>query len=149
MRLIDDLETRSENILKIAVQLLRLLFIIIMILYLFDCLIGLSSKIVTLTVDHGTLDFPQIKIILTDSLFTMIVLAIVKSLFIRSNYVYAVTFLQIGFVVVMRKLILLEVDPGDTWLILVLGGLAVLFFLLIIYANRHEQKNDIPDTPSS
>ncbi|MGD9969479.1 MAG: hypothetical protein AB7S65_03420 [Sulfuricurvum sp.] len=145
MKFIDDLESRSETLLQIAVQLLRLMFIVIMVLYLFDCLIGLSSKIVTLTIDHGTLDFPQIKIILTDSLFTMIVLAIVKSLFIRSNYVYAVTFLQIGFVVVMRKLILLEVDPGDTWLMLVLGGLAVLFFLLIVYANRFERKTDTPE----
>ncbi|MGE4472742.1 MAG: hypothetical protein AB7D20_08075, partial [Sulfuricurvum sp.] len=50
-------------------------------------------------------------------------------------------FLEIGFVVLMRKLILLEVDPSDTWLMLVLGMVSALFFGLIIYA--HYGKNTL------
>ena len=111
-----------------------------MTVYLFDCLIGLSSKIVSLTIAHGALDFPQMKVILTDSLFTLIVLAIVKSLFIKDNYIYAVTFLEVGFVVLMRKLILLEVDPDDTWLMFVLGVVSALFFIMIVYANKTRVK---------
>lgn len=137
----DDLEARAESFFQWALKVLRLLFILIMMVYLFDCLVSLSGKIVVLTLEHGMLDFPKMKTLLTDSLFTLIVLAIVKSLFIRSNYIYAVTFLEIGFVVLMRKLILLEVDPSDTWLMLVLGMVSALFFGLIIYA--HYGKNTL------
>ena len=132
---LSDLEVRTEALLESALKILRLLFILIMVIYLLDCLISLSGKIVVLTIEHGMLDFVKMKMILTDALFTLIVLAIVKSLFIRSNYVYAVTFLEIGFVVLMRKLILVEVDPSDTWLLLILGVISAVFFGLIIYAN--------------
>ena len=50
---------------------------------------------------------------------------------IKDSYIYAVTFLEVGFVVLMRKLILLEVDPDDTWLMFVLGVVSALFFIMI------------------
>ena len=108
MDFLNRLKVKTENGFEAIVEVLRLLFILIMTVYLFDCLIGLSSKIVSLTIAHGALDFPQMKVILADSLFTLIVLAIVKSLFIKDSYIYAVTFLEVGFVVLMRKLILLS-----------------------------------------
>ena len=140
MDFLNRLKVKTENGFEAIVEVLRLLFILIMTVYLFDCLIGLSSKIVSLTIAHGALDFPQMKVILTDSLFTLIVLAIVKSLFIKDNYIYAVTFLEVGFVVLMRKLILLEVDPDDTWLMFVLGVVSALFFIMIVYANKTRVK---------
>ena len=140
MDFLNRLKVKTENGFEAIVEVLRLLFILIMTVYLFDCLIGLSSKIVSLTIAHGALDFPQMKVILTDSLFTLIVLAIVKSLFIKDNYIYAVTFLEVGFVVLMRKLILLEVGPDDTWLMFVLGVVSALFFIMIVYANKTRVK---------
>lgn len=128
-------EHKIEEFMQVGIQLLRLFFIAIMIVYLFSCLIGLSSKLIDLTLQHGALNFENMKNILTDALFTLIVLAIVRTLFIRNGYLYALTLLEIGFVVIIRKLILLEVDPSETWLLLILGGISALFFGLIIFAH--------------
>ncbi|MDD2829929.1 MAG: phosphate-starvation-inducible PsiE family protein [Sulfuricurvum sp.] len=134
-KLIPVWEHKIEAFMQIGIQALRLFFIAIMIVYLFSCLIGLSAKLIELTLQHGTLDFANMKNILTDALFTLIVLAIVRTLFIRNGYLYALTLLEIGFVVIIRKLILLEVDPNETWLLLILGGISALFFGLIIFAH--------------
>ncbi|MDD5052985.1 MAG: hypothetical protein PHO27_09680 [Sulfuricurvum sp.] len=128
-------EHKIETMMQGSIQVLRLFFIAIMILYLFSCLIGLSSKLIDFTLAHGVLDFVSMKNILTDALFTLIVLAIVRTLFIRNGYLYALTLLEIGFVVIIRKLILLEVDPNETWLLLILGMISALFFGLIIFAH--------------
>jgi hypothetical protein len=134
-KIIPTWEHKIEEFMQSGIQILRLFFIAIMIVYLFSCLIGLSTKLIELTVQHGTLDFANMKMILTDALFTLIVLAIVRTLFIRNGYLYALTLLEIGFVVIIRKLILLEVDPSETWLLLILGGISALFFGLIIFAH--------------
>lgn len=134
-KMIPAWEYKIEELMQVGIQFLRLFFIAIMIVYLFSCLIGLSSKLIDLTLQYGALNFANMKIILTDALFTLIVLAIVRTLFIRNGYLYALTLLEIGFVVIIRKLILLEVDPSDTWLLLILGGISALFFGLIIFAH--------------
>lgn len=134
-KMIPAWEYKIEEFMQVGIQFLRLFFIAIMIVYLFSCLIGLSSKLIDLTLQYGALNFVNMKIILTDALFTLIVLAIVRTLFIRNGYLYALTLLEIGFVVIIRKLILLEVDPSDTWLLLILGGISALFFGLIIFAH--------------
>lgn len=134
-------EHKIEEIMQSGIQILRLFFIAIMIVYLFSCLIGLSTKLIELTVQHGALDFTNMKNILTDALFTLIVLAIVRTLFIRNGYLYALTLLEIGFVVIIRKLILLEVDPSETWLLLILGGISALFFGLIIFVHSSKFRN--------
>lgn len=128
-------EHKVEAFMEMSIQVLRLFFIAIMIVYLFSCLISLSTKLVALTMQYGALDFTNMKNILTDALFTLIVLAIVRTLFIRNGYLYALTLLEIGFVVIIRKLILLEVDTSETWLLLILGGISALFFGLIIIAH--------------
>jgi hypothetical protein len=134
-------EHKIEKIMQASIQFLRLFFIAIMIVYLFSCLIGLSTKLIELTVQYGALDFANMKNILTDALFTLIVLAIVRTLFIRNGYLYALTLLEIGFVVIIRKLILLEVDPSETWILLILGGISALFFGLIIFAHSSKFRN--------
>jgi hypothetical protein len=134
-------EHKIEKFMQVGIQALRLFFIAIMIVYLFSCLIGLSTTLIELTVQHGALDFANMKNILTDALFTLIVLAIVRTLFIRNGYLYALTLLEIGFVVIIRKLILLEVDPSETWLLLILGGISALFFGLIIFAHSSKFRN--------
>ena len=62
---LSDLEVRTEALLESALKILRLLFILIMVIYLLDCLISLSGKIVVLTIEHGMLDFVKMKTIVT------------------------------------------------------------------------------------
>lgn len=136
----NDLEVRYENFLLKVLNIARYLFISLMILYLGLCLISLSDKMISFTISQGALDFNSIKMILTDGLFTLIVLAIVKTLFIKDGFDYAITFLEISFVVLVRKLILLETDPTETMLLLVLGITSAVFFILIVYIHSLKHK---------
>lgn len=136
----NDFEVRYENFLLKVLNIARYLFISLMILYLGLCLISLSDKMISFTISQGALDFNSIKMILTDGLFTLIVLAIVKTLFIKDGFDYAITFLEISFVVLVRKLILLETDPTETMLLLVLGITSAVFFILIVYIHNLKHK---------
>ena len=120
--------------------MLKYFFILIMIVYLAICLLSLGHKIVSFTLAQGALDFASIKTILTDGLFTLIVIAIVKTLFIKSGFDYALTFLEIAFVVIIRKLILLESIPSETDLLIALGITSSIFFVLIIYIHNMKRK---------
>jgi len=139
------LEQKVDVLLLRFINILRYFFIIIMILYLIVCLTSLSHKIISFTISQGALDFPSIKVILTDALFTLIVLAIVKTLFLRSAFDYALTFLETGFVVIIRKLILLEATPEDTLLLMVLGVTSSVFFILIIYIHNLKRQWRLAD----
>ena len=77
------LENKVDTILLRMINMLKYIFILIMILYLAICLMSLSHKIISFTLNQGALDFVSIKMILTDGLFTLIVIAIVKTLFIK------------------------------------------------------------------
>lgn len=134
------LEVRMDKFLMNILNIARYIFISLMIVYLFTCLVSLSYKIVSLTLAQGALDFQSIKMILTDGLFTLIVLAIVKTLFIKNGFDYAITFLEISFVVLVRKLILLETHPSETMLLLVLGVTSAIFFILIVYIHSLKYK---------
>jgi hypothetical protein len=139
------LEGKIDSIFMKIINLLKYFFIAIMILYLAVCLLSLSHKIISLTLSQGALDFPSIKMILTDGLFTLIVIAIVKTLFIKNGFDYALTFLEIAFVVIIRKLILLETVPEETTLLIALGITSAVFFVLIIYIHnlkRNWEKED-------
>jgi hypothetical protein len=138
------LDQKLDVVLLKFVNLLRYIFIMIMILYLAICLMSLFYKVVSFTAMQGALDFISIKDILTDGLFTLIVLAIVKTLFIKNGFDYAITFLEITFVVLVRKMILLESNPSETILLLVLGLTSALFFILIIYIHilKHKEKKE-------
>ena len=78
--------------------------------------------------------------ILTDGLFTLIVIAIVKTFLIRNSFDYAQTLLEIGFVVIIRKLILLDTVPEETNLMLALGFTSSLFFILIVYIHNLKRR---------
>ncbi len=134
------LESRVDTILLRFINMLRYFFIIIMIVYLAICLLSLSHKIISFTLEQGALDFTSIKTILTDGLFTLIVIAIVKTLFIKNGFDYSLTFLEIAFVVIIRKLILLETIPSETSLLIALGITSSVFFILIIYIHNLKRK---------
>ena len=134
------LENKVDTILLRFINMLKYLFILIMIVYLAICLMSLGHKIISFTIDQGALDFASIKTILTDGLFTLIVIAIVKTLFIKNGFDYALTFLEIAFVVIIRKLILLESIPSETDLLIALGITSSVFFILIIYIHNLKRK---------
>ena len=134
------LEDRIDFILLRIITMLKYFFILAMILYLAICIMSLSHKIISFTLAQGALDFASIKNILTDGLFTLIVIAIVKTLFIKNGFDYALTFLEIAFVVIIRKLILLETIPSETDLLIALGVTSSLFFILIIYIHNLKRK---------
>ena len=134
------LEGKVDTILLRFINMLKYIFIIIMIVYLAICLMSLGHKIISFTLEQGALDFTSIKTILTDGLFTLIVIAIVKTLFIKSGFDYALTFLEIAFVVIIRKLILLESTPSETDLLIALGVTSSIFFILIIFIHNLKRK---------
>ncbi|MFW9619029.1 hypothetical protein SUSP_002301 [Sulfurospirillum sp. 'SP'] len=134
------LEQKVESMLLKILNIARYIFIVMMIVYLGQCFVSLGYKMVAFTISQGALDFDSIKIILTDSLFVLIVLAIVKTLFIQDGFDYAITFLEISFVVLVRKLILLETDPSETMILLVLGITSAMFFILIVYIHGLKHK---------
>ncbi len=134
------LEDRVDTILLRFINMLKYIFILIMIIYLAICLMSLGHKIISFTLEQGALDFASIKTILTDGLFTLIVIAIVKTLFIKSGFDYALTFLEIAFVVIIRKLILLESTPSETDLLIALGVTSSVFFILIIFIHNLKRK---------
>lgn len=134
------LESRVDTILLRFINMLKYFFILIMIVYLAICLMSLGHKIISFTLEQGALDFVSIKMILTDGLFTLIVIAIVKTLFIKNGFDYALTFLEIAFVVIIRKLILLESTPSETDLLIALGITSSVFFILIIYIHNLKRK---------
>ncbi len=134
------LDQKIDLVLLKLINILRYVFIIIMIAYLASCLLSLSHKVIYLTITQGVLDFASIKNILTDGLFVLIVLAIVKTLFIKDGFEYAITFLEITFVVLVRKMILLDTDPSETMLLFVLGFTSALFFILLVYIHVLKRK---------
>ena len=134
------LESKVDTILLRFINMLKYIFILIMIIYLAICLMSLGHKIISFTLEQGALDFASIKTILTDGLFTLIVIAIVKTLFIKNGFDYALTFLEIAFVVIIRKLILLDSTPSETDLLMTLGITSSIFFILIIFIHNLKRK---------
>lgn len=134
------LESRVDTILLRVINMLKYIFIVIMIIYLAVCLLSLGYKLIAFTIEQGALNFSSIKTILTDGLFTLIVIAIVKTLFIKNGFDYSLTFLEIAFVVIIRKLILLETIPSETSLLVALGITSSIFFILIIYIHNLKRK---------
>lgn len=123
---------RVDHVLAQALAVLRQVFMILMITYTLVCIFSFALKLLTLTATHGALDFTAINELLTDGLYVLIIMAIVKSLFLKNPFDYAVTLLETGFVVLIRKLILLPTDPGEWRLLVVLGLTSSVFFILIL-----------------
>jgi hypothetical protein len=138
------LETSGEQSLLKMVALLRFVFVVFMVIYLAACLFSISSNLFEFIAAQGVLSFDSMKVLLTDALFTLIVLAIVKALFVNSGFEYALTFLEISFVVIVRKLILLETVPEENMTLLILGAISTAFFVLIVYIHnlKRQWKNE-------
>jgi len=125
-------EQKIDHLLAHALSVLRQFFIVLMIVYTAICIISFAIKLGTLALVQGNLDFKSIDTLLTDGLFILIILAIVKSLFLKNSFDYAITLLETGFVVLIRKMILLQTDPNEWRVLLVLGITSAVFFMLII-----------------
>ena len=123
---------------------LRVTFIALMSVYLIIAMTSLAVKLVDAVWLQGVPEFDLLQIILNDGLLVLIVLAIVRTLFIFNSFDNALTFLEVGFVVLLRKLILLEMTPESAWVLLVLGVVSSLFFGLILYT--HYLRKDIITT---
>lgn len=123
------------------VTALRLFFIGIMTLLLLVAMVSLTTKLVMAVWMQGAVAFDLLQVLFNDALFVLIILAVVRTLFINDSFTYALTFLEVGFVVLLRKLILLETTPEEAWVLLVLGLVSALFFGLIVYT--HYLKHDI------
>lgn len=126
---------RAESVLRQVVSSLRFVFIVFMVIYLAFCLVDLFARLLPLLPHLGASETGFLLPLLNEALFTLIVLAIVRSLFINDSFHYALTFLEVGFVVLLRKLILLEVVPQEVWVLLVLGLISALFFVLILWTH--------------
>jgi hypothetical protein len=134
-------DDKIDSGMQVAVRTIRHLLLIIMIVYLLFCLVSLAGNMIQLLLAQGgVLEFSSIKGLLTDSLLVLIILAIVRTLFISRGFDYALAFLEIGFVVLVRKLLLLETVPEETALLLVLGVVSALFFglIILIYHLKHK-----------
>lgn len=123
------------------VTALRLFFVGIMTLLLIVAMISLTTKLVMAVWMQGAVAFDMLQVLFNDALFVLIILAVVRTLFINDSFTYALTFLEVGFVVILRKLILLETTPEEAWVLLVLGLVSALFFGLIVFT--HYLKHDI------
>lgn len=120
---------------------LRIGFIGLMSLYLVVAIGSLAVKLFAAVATQGAPEFDILQVVLNDALLVLIVMAIVRTLFIYNSFEYALTFLEVGFVVILRKLILLETTPETAWVLLVLGVVSALFFGLILYT--HYLKHDV------
>lgn len=125
-------EQKIDHLLAHALSIIRQVFIVLMIIYTALCIVSFAIKLGGLAIVQGNLDFKTIDTLLTDGLFVLIILAIVKSLFLKNSFDYAITLLETGFVVLIRKMILLQTNPNEWRILLVLGITSAVFFMLII-----------------
>lgn len=132
---------QTDRVLAQGLGVLRQAFMVLMIAYTLVCVFSFAAKLLTLTAAQGgALDFTAINQLLTDGLYVLIILAIVKSLFLKNPFDYAVTLLETGFVVLIRKLILLPTDPEEWRLLVVLGLTSSIFFVLILVIHTMKRR---------
>ncbi len=113
---------------------MRFLFISVLTVYLIFCLLSLANKLL-LIIERSSffLTFTQMRDFLTDALFVLIVIDFISAMFYQKRIHYVLSLLEIGFIVVTRKLILLSPKPQNAHLIFVLTFASALFFVLIFY----------------
>ena len=126
------LEKKLKNLIEYA----RYLFIMIMIVYLFICIGELGYSLYSLGIQGNIYTVASLKYVLNDALFALIVLSFVKTLFMKVGFGYVLTFVEIGFVSILRKLILIDMSPDEVWLIVTLGLISALLFTLILVAYK-------------
>ncbi len=116
------------------VSFLRILFVSVMVLYLISCLFSLGEKLfVILRNSKFLISFPVMREFLTDALFVLIILDFISAMFYSKRIHYVLALLEIGFIVITRKLILLDPKPENASLIFVLSLAVSIFFYLIFH----------------
>jgi len=120
--------------LAIVVKNLRVFFIVILTLYAISCLLNLFLQWFLLIKSSKFLfTFEQMRQFLTDALFILIVLDFLNAMLSKKRILYVLALLEIGFIVVTRKLILLNPEPDNATLIFVLSVASAIFFILIVW----------------
>jgi uncharacterized membrane protein (DUF373 family) len=128
------ISSKSYRVLQKLVQISRFVFISILILYLLFSLYSLIIKLFNfLSSSYYLLTFEEMREFLTDALFVLIVIDFISAMFYRKRIHYVLSLLEIGFIVITRKLILLSPVPENSFLIFVLTVASGLFFILIFY----------------
>ncbi len=126
--------TRSYKFLQKIVQFMRFIFISVLTIYLVFCLLSLIERLYSvIKVNNYILTFTRMRDFLTDALFVLIVIDFISAMFYQKRIHYVLSLLEIGFIVVTRKLILLSPEPQNAHLIFVLTFASALFFVLIFY----------------
>jgi uncharacterized membrane protein (DUF373 family) len=128
---------------QMAVRFVRYFLLLVMIIYLFFSAVAMAGTLwQTLLDQHFIMSTESVRSILTDFLLVLIILAIIRTLFITSGFDYALAFLEIGFVVLVRKLLLIQTTPEEAGLLLVLGVVSALLFglIIVIYHLKHRWK---------
>ncbi|OZB76569.1 MAG: hypothetical protein B7X29_09600, partial [Halothiobacillus sp. 13-55-115] len=74
------IQSKLDHWLYVALTTLRQVFVLLMIIYTAICVISFAIKLSALSFAEGPLAFSIINQLLTDGLYVLIVLAIVKSL---------------------------------------------------------------------
>ena len=120
--------------LAIVVKNLRVFFIVILTLYAISCILNLFLQWFLLIKSSKFLfTFEQMRQFLTDALFILIVLDFLNAMLSKKRILYVLALLEIGFIVVTRKLILLNPEPDNATLIFVLSVASAIFFILIVW----------------
>ncbi len=135
--LMEILSERGYTLLYSFIKKVRFAFLLVLSFYLIVCLFSLIIHILQVVFQTKTdLPFNTMRNILSEALFVLIVLDFTTAMFYVKRIHYILTILEIGFIVVTRKLILLDPKPENAFLIVALSFSAIGFFLLILYFYR-------------
>jgi uncharacterized membrane protein len=116
------------------VNYLRFIFIAILAIYSAICLLSLGIYLLKLILsNHFELTFEEMRHFISIALFVLIILDFTSAMFYSKRIHYILTILEIGFIVITRKLILLDPLPENSKLIFALSLSAIGFFLLIFH----------------
>jgi len=135
--LMELVQSRWYKLLYSLVLLFRWLFIAVMTAYLAFCILTLIFNLFSYVRFNGVVfTFDYMRNFLTDALFVLVILDFVSAMFYQKRIHYVLSLLEIGFIVLTRKLILLNPTPENAFLIFVLSIAVSLFFVLIFYFYR-------------
>jgi len=143
--LMELLSEKNYLLLYKVSQILRFLFITILVIYAVLCIISLSLHLIEiLALSHFVLSFHEMRVFISNALFVLIILDFISAMFYVKRIHYILTILEIGFIVITRKLILLDPTPEDSLLIFTLSMAAIGFFVLIFHFYRETGRLRIP-----
>jgi len=127
-------------------NILRFIFITLLVIYGVFCLISLALHLIFLLLSaHMNLTFHEMRVFISKALFVLIILDFISAMFYSKRIHYILTILEIGFIVVTRKLILLDPKPENSALIFTLSLATAVFFILIFYFYKVTGRLRIPN----